>query len=83
MSILFAHTEPFHSYGWNDYLLKQESFGMSEDIFHTSPCLAVYFKALYVSDYYQMFHRKVEMPHNKQIWHEQISTQNIAFVSKN
>lgn len=70
MSVLFAHTESFRSYSWNYYLFKQESFGMNEDIFYTSPHLAVYFKALYVSDCFQIFHRKVEMPHNKQIWHE-------------
>lgn len=56
---------------------------MGEDTLRTSPCLAVYLKTLFVLDCYQMFHRKVEMPHNKQIWHKELSTQNTVFVSKN
>lgn len=83
MSVLFVHTESFHSYSWNNYTLKQEGFGMGEDTLRTSPCLAVYLKTLFVLDCYQMFHRKVEMPHNKQIWHKELSTQNTVFVSKN
>lgn len=83
MSVLFVHTESFPSYSWNNSALKQEGFGMGEDTLRTSPCLAVYFKALFVSDCYQMFHRKVEMPHNEQIWRKQLSTQSIAFVSTN